>query len=42
VIFGPLGVLFAYPLAVVTDVAIRRLYIRETLGEPVEISGESE
>lgn len=42
VIFGPLGVLFAYPLAVVADVAIRRLYIRETLGEPVEISGESE
>ncbi len=40
VVFGPLGVLFAYPLAVVADVAIRRLYIRETLGEPVEISGE--
>jgi predicted PurR-regulated permease PerM len=40
VLFGPLGVLFAYPLAVVADVAIRRLYIRETLGERVEISGE--
>ena len=42
VLFGPLGVLFAYPLAVVADVAVRRLYIRETLGEPVEISGEKE
>ncbi len=40
VLFGPLGVLFAYPLAVVADVAVRRLYIRETLGENVEISGE--
>lgn len=42
VLFGPLGVLFAYPLAVVVDVSVRRLYIRETLGEPVEISGEKE
>lgn len=41
VLFGPLGVLFAYPLAVVADVAIRRLYVRETLGEEVEISGEN-
>lgn len=40
VIFGPLGLLFAYPLAVVADVAIRRLYVRETLGEAVEIPGE--
>lgn len=40
VLFGPLGVLFAYPLAVVADVAVRRLYVRETLGEEVEISGE--
>ena len=40
VLFGPLGVLFAYPLAVVADVAVRRLYVRETLGEKVEISGE--
>ncbi len=42
VIFGPLGLLFAYPLAVVADVAVRRLYIRNTLGEQVEISGEKE
>ncbi len=42
VLFGPLGVLFAYPLAVVADVAVRRLYIRDTLGEPVEIVGEGQ
>lgn len=40
VLFGPLGVLFAYPLAVVADVAVRRLYLRETLGESVEVTGE--
>ncbi|MCL4767943.1 MAG: AI-2E family transporter [Hyphomicrobiaceae bacterium] len=40
VLFGPLGILFAYPLAVVVDVAVRRLYVRDTLGEAVEISGE--
>ena len=40
VLLGPLGVLFAYPLAVVANVAIRRLYVREVLGEDVKISGE--
>ena len=29
-----------YPLAVVSDVAVRRLYVRETLGEDVEIVAE--
>ena len=40
VVFGPLGLVLGYPLAVVVDVAVRRLYVRETLGEPVEIAGE--
>jgi predicted PurR-regulated permease PerM len=40
VLFGPLGLLLGYPLAIVTDVAVRRLYVRETLGEDVVISGE--
>lgn len=40
ILFGPLGLLFAYPLAIVVDVAVRRLYIRETLGEKVDIPGE--
>jgi predicted PurR-regulated permease PerM len=40
VVFGPLGLVLGYPLAVVSDVAIRRLYVRQTLGEDVEIAAE--
>ena len=40
VLFGPLGLLLGYPLAIVIDVAVRRLYVHETLGEDVEIAGE--
>jgi len=40
VLFGPLGLLLGYPLAIVADVAIRRLYVRDTLGEEVKIAGE--
>jgi predicted PurR-regulated permease PerM len=40
VVFGPLGLVLAYPLAVVCYVAVLRLYVREALGEPVEIAGE--
>jgi predicted PurR-regulated permease PerM len=39
-LFGPLGVLFAFPLTIVADIAIRRLYVRDTLDKPVEILGE--
>jgi hypothetical protein len=31
----------AIPFAVVSDVAIRRLYVRQTLGEDVEIAAET-
>jgi predicted PurR-regulated permease PerM len=41
VLFGPLGLLLAYPLAIVINVAVRRLYVREALGEKVEIAGEN-
>jgi predicted PurR-regulated permease PerM len=41
VLFGMLGILFATPLAVVGMVLVQKLYLRETLGEEVEISGES-
>jgi predicted PurR-regulated permease PerM len=41
VVFGPLGLVLGYPLAVVFDVAIRRLYVRQTLGEDVEIAAET-
>jgi predicted PurR-regulated permease PerM len=40
VLFGPLGLVLGYPLAIVADVVIRRLYVRDTLGEEVEIAGE--
>jgi predicted PurR-regulated permease PerM len=40
ILFGPLGLLLGYPLAIVVDVAVRRLYVREALGEKVEIAGE--
>jgi predicted PurR-regulated permease PerM len=39
-LFGVLGIVFGYPLAIVADVAVRRLYIRETLQEPVTIAAE--
>ena len=42
ILFGPLGLLLAYPLAIVIDVAVRRLYVREALGEKVKIAGEDE
>lgn len=42
VLFGPLGLLLGYPLAIVGNVAVRRLYVRDTLGEDVEISGEAQ
>jgi len=38
-LFGPLGLLLGYPLMVVADIAIRRLYVRDALNEPVEILG---
>ena len=39
VLFGPLGLLLGFPLAIVFDVAVRRLYVRDTLGQPVQIVG---
>jgi hypothetical protein len=32
--------LLGYPLAIVIDAVVRRLYVREALGEDVEIAGE--
>lgn len=39
-LFGPLGVLLGFPLAIVIDIAVRRLYIRDVLDKPVEILGD--
>ena len=40
VLFGPLGVLLAAPLAVVAFVAVRQLYLRRYLGEELSVPGE--
>lgn len=39
-VFGTLGVVLAAPLTVVAYVAVKKLYVRETLGEPTEVPGE--
>jgi predicted PurR-regulated permease PerM len=41
VLFGPLGVLLAVPLAVVAYVAVRQLYLRRYLGEDISVPGET-
>ncbi|HEX5866665.1 MAG TPA: AI-2E family transporter, partial [Beijerinckiaceae bacterium] len=40
VVFGPLGLLFGFPLAVVAFVLVKKLYVRETLGEETPLPGE--
>lgn len=39
VLLGPLGVLFASPLAVVAFVMVKLLYVRDVLGEDVDVPG---
>ena len=39
-LFGALGVILAAPLAVVTYVLVKRLYVIETLNTPTSIPGE--
>jgi predicted PurR-regulated permease PerM len=40
-LFGPPAVIFAAPIVVVVFVAVKVLYVRDTLGEDTEIPGES-
>lgn len=40
VAFGGVGVILAAPLAVVAFVAVKKLYVREALGEPTKVPGE--
>ena len=42
VLFGPLGLVLGFPLAVVVFVLVKKLYVRETLGEPTPVPGEKE
>jgi predicted PurR-regulated permease PerM len=39
-VFGPVGVVLAGPLTVVLVVLVGKLYVRGTLGRPVEVPGE--
>lgn len=41
-LFGPLGLLFSFPLAVVINTAVQQLYIGATLGQPVEAADKAE
>ena len=40
VLFGTLGLIFGFPLAVLTYVLVKKLYVRETLGEHTTVPGE--
>jgi predicted PurR-regulated permease PerM len=40
VLFGPLGLLLGFPLAVIAFVLVKKLYVRETLGEETPVPGE--
>ncbi len=42
VLFGPLGLLLATPLTVVLFVAVKQLYVRDTLQQETDIPGEPE
>jgi predicted PurR-regulated permease PerM len=42
VLFGPLGMVLGFPLAVVVFVLVKKLYVRETLGEETPVPGEKE
>ncbi len=42
VLFGTLGLIFGFPLAVVTFVLVKKLYVRETLGEQTTVPGEDQ
>jgi len=41
-LFGGFGLIFGFPLAVVAYVLVKKLYIRETLGEDTDVPGESD
>jgi len=42
ILFGTLGLIFGFPLAVVVYVLVKKLYVREALGEETTVPGETE
>jgi predicted PurR-regulated permease PerM len=42
VLFGPMGVVLAAPLVVTLVVLVQQLYVRDTLGYEITISGQKD
>jgi predicted PurR-regulated permease PerM len=42
ILFGTLGLVFGFPLAIVAYVLVKKLYVRETLGEHTTVPGETD
>jgi predicted PurR-regulated permease PerM len=40
-IFGMIGIIFAAPITVIAFVAVKKLYVRDSLGQSTELPGES-
>jgi predicted PurR-regulated permease PerM len=40
-IFGTVGIIFAAPITVIAFVAVKKLYVRDSLGQPTELPGET-
>ncbi len=40
-IYGTIGIIFAAPMTVIAFVAVKKLYVRDSLGQPTELPGES-
>ncbi len=40
-IFGMIGIIFAAPITVIAFVAVKKLYVRDSLGQPTELPGEN-
>jgi predicted PurR-regulated permease PerM len=40
-IFGMIGIIFAAPITVIFFVAVKKLYVRNSLGQPTELPGET-
>lgn len=40
-IFGMVGIIFAAPITVIAFVAVKKVYVRDNLGQPTDLPGES-
>lgn len=42
VLFGPLGLLFGYPLSILASVLVRQIYVREIVEKSVALPSEND